>query len=287
VVTHRLPRQNGDLVEQWRLQRPQFSGSIEKSLQKAPVVAQRRVRHARHLPPMQRWFLAHCRSHAPQCRGSPVRSRHDDVPQSAWPAAHDRQVPPTQKGVFPPQRLAHRPQLSGSDASVLQPPRQRVLPAGHDAWVQAPPLHVAPLPHACAQAPQFVGLDARSTHRPAQHVRPAPHATPHAPHAVSSDETSRHVPSQQACPAAHVRPQPPQFAASAVVATQTLLQQAVPKRVPQPPVQAPPVTIPAPPTTRASTSAATNAKSPTVGRPGITGVFRSSVPTRAPWATAL
>jgi hypothetical protein len=118
------------------------------------------------------------------------------------------------------QTLPHAPQLALSVCSFTHalPHWVRLAPGvqngAHAPCEQrAPPAAVAP--QTFPQAPQLVGLEARSAHWPLQSVGRAPAVHPHAPFT-------------HCCPPVHARPQAPQLPALVVVSTQAPLQLVVP-----------------------------------------------------------
>jgi hypothetical protein len=72
-------------------------------------------------PRAQTWFSAHTVPHAPQLRGSSVRSTqapaHDVVP------ARQVQTPPAQVASVP-QTFPHAPQLASSESTAIHTPPQ-------------------------------------------------------------------------------------------------------------------------------------------------------------------
>jgi hypothetical protein len=156
----------------------------------------------------------------------------------------------------PLQIVPHLPQSFGSLFSLTQAPLQLTWPVGHVAahapFEQTPPSHE--IPH----APQFDGLDARSTHNPEHragvvpvvhvqalftHCSPPPHVAPQAPQFAGSSvrlthapplqsvspvaQLEAHAPFEHTCPLqrfAHV----PQLFGSDARSTQTPLHAVVP-----------------------------------------------------------
>jgi hypothetical protein len=180
--------------------------------------------------------------------------------QNASPAGQVH-APATQDDP-PPQTRPQAPQLSTSVWRFTHAPLQFVTPAAAGQETAHLPLAQTSLAgQTVAQAPQWVGFDARSTHCPPQsagcappshaqarstHCWPAAHTTPQAPqwpgfvvrstHApaqsvsagpasVAQDDV--HAPLRQTALAPHATSHPPQFAGSVNVSTHPPLQSMV------------------------------------------------------------
>ncbi len=153
--------------------------------------------------------------------------------------------------VFP-----QKPQLFGSDPSVVHLPKQATWPGAHVMGVQTPALQKRPVGQVAPHAPQLVTLVARSTHWPLHwagrwprhphlpetHWSPFGHALPQVLQLRGSVErltqaplqlvvcgphAAEHEPCAQTLPAGHARPHLPQSAGFDVGSTQSPLHRMV------------------------------------------------------------
>lgn len=85
----------------------------------------------------------------------------------------------------PVQLTQFDPQAEASVIGSTQAPPQTVVPPGQ---THVPSTHVAPVGHACPQAPQLAASEVRVTHDPLQSVMPAGHAEEHCPLAHTSPD---------------------------------------------------------------------------------------------------
>ena len=111
--------------------------------------------------------------------------------------------------------IPHLPQLAVVDKVTHEPP-QLTVPEGQVTkhW---PVAQAWPFGHVLSHAPQFVGLEPRSTHWPPQSVMPTKHGV-----------TTAHVPPEHAAPAGQAFAHDPQSLALEVRLTHEPLQLVVP-----------------------------------------------------------